>query len=82
MRRVLLVALLVLALSLGIVAVAGAATLQGANTGGFTIQPAVSSAAAWAASQSADSGVYYAPSYDGHHCDHSSDSTQDSGNSY
>ncbi len=83
MRRALLVAFLVLALSLGIVAAAGAATIQSRSADSLSLQPAVSSAAAWVAGQSVDSGVYDAPLHDDYHqCDHASNSSQDSSNSY
>ncbi len=82
MKRAFVVALLVLALSLGIVAVAGATTIQGGNARSFSLQPSVSVAAVWVAGQSAGSGVYDGRLLDDYRCDHATDSTQDSSNSY
>ncbi len=81
MRRALLVAFLVLALSLGIVAVAGATTIQGTNSGSVSLQPAVSNAAVWVAEQSVGAGIRYAPAYHDGQCDHG-DAAQDSSVSY
>ncbi len=82
MRRTLLVAFLVLALSLGIVAVAGAATIQSGGAGTISLQPAVSNAAAWVAGQSVDAGTYSTSYHDGSQCDHGDSSAQDSSTGY
>ncbi|MGB8647696.1 MAG: hypothetical protein WCF84_20850 [Anaerolineae bacterium] len=79
MRRALLVAFLVVVLSLGIVAIAGAATIQGASpSAGLSLQPAADSAAAWVSGFAPAAPVDYAPVHDGYHCDHAGDSAVDS----